>query len=49
MAGGNSFLGHSNKNENDANDDEGAEFSFDEARENPISNLPSKLITRSFE
>ena len=45
MAGGNSFLGHSNKNENDANDDKGTESSFDEARENPNSNLPSKLIT----
>ena len=48
MAGGNSFLGHSNKNENDTNDDKGAELSFDEARENPNSNLPkSKLITSS--
>ena len=49
MAGGNSFLGHSNKNENDANDDEGTESSFDEARENPNSNpkLISSITTGS--
>ena len=48
MAGGNTYLGHSNQNENDSNDDKGAKFGFDEAGEDPISNLPTKLLSRSF-
>ena len=44
MAGGNSCLGHSNKNENDQINDKGTKSGFDEARENPNSNQP-KIIT----